>query len=260
MCILRYLPAMLPSASSTTAVLWYRPVARFSNSELTRTTPCCLASAESRPVLGPGIVSARSNSSTDSCWQKYDPLCSSCSTTSFAPWRAASPTRASITSRFSAAPPWLRSWTRATGSVLVFFIECRPAAVFRGPAIVGRRCCPLDEAGRQLHGNAVQAAVLPDQSAAGHLHHFATRMGFGQHCGGEVVGRVVIGGHQHGAVDHQVVGVAGGEPAPAVEHRLRPGQRKHPVGASVDGAQRGELGRHRREFGVVRVGGALACL
>src|SRR3546814_3171078 len=79
MCILRYLPAVLPSASKTTAVLWYRPVARFSNSELTSTTPCCFASPERRSVLGPGIVSARSNSSTDSCWQKYGPLCSSCS-------------------------------------------------------------------------------------------------------------------------------------------------------------------------------------
>src|SRR3546814_8457440 len=67
MCILRYLPAVLPSASKTTAVLWYRPVARFSNSELTSTTPCCFASPERRSVLGPGIVSARSNSSTDSC-------------------------------------------------------------------------------------------------------------------------------------------------------------------------------------------------
>ena len=51
MCILRYLPATLPSASNTTAVLWYSPVARFSNSELTRTTLCRFASGASRSVL-----------------------------------------------------------------------------------------------------------------------------------------------------------------------------------------------------------------
>ncbi len=82
MCILRYLPSKVPSLSNTTAVLWYRPAARRSNSEPTSTTPCCFASAPRRSVLGPGIGSARSNSSTDSCWQKYGPLCSSCSSTS----------------------------------------------------------------------------------------------------------------------------------------------------------------------------------
>src|SRR4249919_1658608 len=51
MCILRYLPATRPSVSKTTAVLWYRPVARFSNSELTSTTPCCFARRDNRFVL-----------------------------------------------------------------------------------------------------------------------------------------------------------------------------------------------------------------
>ena len=55
MCILRYLPSRLPSASNTTAVLWYSPAARRSNSEPTITTPCCCASAPRRSVLGPGI-------------------------------------------------------------------------------------------------------------------------------------------------------------------------------------------------------------
>src|SRR5690606_10001900 len=204
MCILRYLPAVEPSASKTTAVLWYRPVARFSNSELTSTTPCCFASADSRSVLGPGRVSARSNSSTHSCWQKYAPLWSSCSSTSFAPWRAASATRASITSRFSAAPPWLRSWTSATGSVSVVMAgPCGGAA--REPAIVGWPCCPSDESGGQLHRDAMQAAVLPDQGPARHLHHLAARMRPCQHRRRGVVRRIPVGGHQHRAVDQQVV-------------------------------------------------------
>ena len=39
MCILRYLPATVPSLSITTAVLWYRPGARRSKSDVTMTTP-----------------------------------------------------------------------------------------------------------------------------------------------------------------------------------------------------------------------------
>src|SRR5687768_4583621 len=212
MCILRYLPATLPSASNTTAVLWYRPVARFSNSELTSTTPCCLASGARRSVLGPGMVSARSNSHTSSCWQKYGPLCSSCSSTSLAPRLAASATRCSITDRFASASPWLRSWISATGRVVFFIVS--PDIVVRArrgrPPIVGRAhdahenvggtqrtAVPSAESGddalRQLHRDAVQAAVLPDQRAARDLDDFAARKGFGEHGLCLRIGLVAVG-------------------------------------------------------------------
>ena len=40
MCIFRYRPRSVPSASITTAVLWYSPGARRSNSEAITTTWC----------------------------------------------------------------------------------------------------------------------------------------------------------------------------------------------------------------------------
>ena len=48
MCILRYVPTMLPSRSKTTAVLWYSPAARRSKSEATTTTLCLRAAARER--------------------------------------------------------------------------------------------------------------------------------------------------------------------------------------------------------------------
>src|SRR5690606_11460412 len=210
MCILRYLPAMLPSVSSTTAVLWYRPAARRSNREATSTTPCRFASAPSRSVVGPGMVSARSNSCTDSCWQKYGPLCSSCSSTSLAPPAAASATRASIAARLAASLPWSISCTSATRRV-------------RGGSA---RLVDITGSLGNLHGHAMQAAVLPDQRAAGHLHDVPAREGLGQHRRGARVGRVAVGRHQHGAIDDQEVGVGRREPpfavGAAVQDRLRP--------------------------------------
>ena len=70
MCILRYLPQMEPSLSSTTAVLWYSPAALRSNSEPTSTALHSLASPASHSVSGPGIGEAMSKQLVFSSWQK----------------------------------------------------------------------------------------------------------------------------------------------------------------------------------------------
>src|SRR5690606_28693962 len=109
----------------------------------------------------------------------------SCSSTSLAPLPAASATRCSITDRLASASPWLRSWTRATGRM----------SCFMGSSVVSG-----EYAGGQLHGDAVQAAVLPDQRLARHLDDLAAREGVGQHRGRTPVGRVIVGRHQYRAV------------------------------------------------------------
>ena len=114
MCILRYVPAIFSERSNTTAVLWYRPAARRSNKDATTTSFSSAASLPMRSVDGPGIDSARSNSSTDSCWQKYGPLCNSCSNTSCAPAFAASRKLDSIASRLALTLPRSRSCSSAT--------------------------------------------------------------------------------------------------------------------------------------------------
>jgi hypothetical protein len=92
------------SLSSTTAVLWYRPGARRSNSEATITTPSSSASAPSVSLVGPGTGSAWSKRRVSSVWQKYTPVCSSCSSTSCAPRACAARTPSMLAVRF-----WSRS-------------------------------------------------------------------------------------------------------------------------------------------------------
>src|SRR5690349_15568323 len=156
-----------------------------------------------RSVLGPGIDSARSNSPTCSRWQKYGPLCSSCSSTSRAPAAAASRRPASIASRFASRLPRLVSCSSATLSVLPVIACLLPwnacetgSLAEQGGAVVAkvllRGARSAQQAGRQLHGDAVQAAVLPDQRAAGHLHHFAARISDADDAGGLVVGRIAV--------------------------------------------------------------------
>ena len=58
MCIFRYLPKYVPSASIIAVVLWYKPSALFSKSEAIITTFSSLESVESTSVVCPGIASA----------------------------------------------------------------------------------------------------------------------------------------------------------------------------------------------------------
>ena len=60
-----------PSASITTAVLWYSPAARFSNTDATTTALYFRASRASASVDGPGIDSASAKNRWSSAWQKY---------------------------------------------------------------------------------------------------------------------------------------------------------------------------------------------
>ena len=86
MCIFRYFPKYVPSASKTAVVLWYNPAARFSNKEAIITTPNSLATPESVSVDGPGIGSANLKFSGSSTSQKYNEVNNSCKQTIFAPF------------------------------------------------------------------------------------------------------------------------------------------------------------------------------
>lgn len=54
MCILRYFPAIVPSFSKTTAVLWYRPGARFSKGKAPRRYPILSPRHRRFPSMGRG--------------------------------------------------------------------------------------------------------------------------------------------------------------------------------------------------------------
>ena len=101
MCILRYMPRNVPSASTTQAVLWYSPVARFSKPEATITTPSSAASLQWASVSSPGMGSARLKRSHSSVLQKYSVVKSSCVQMICAPWAAASRMAASVFSLFT---------------------------------------------------------------------------------------------------------------------------------------------------------------
>src|SRR3546814_3744131 len=61
----------------------------------------------------------------------------------------------------------------------------------------------LRQSAGELHGEAVQAAVLPDQGAAGDGDDFAAGEGLPDDVCSRGVGIVTVGGHQHRAVDDQ---------------------------------------------------------
>src|SRR5579864_9553593 len=87
------MPFTVPSASTVTAVLCYRPRARFSKIDPITTTLLSRAASASASVVGPGTASARSKSLASSRWQKYCALKSSGRHTTFAPIFAASDLR-----------------------------------------------------------------------------------------------------------------------------------------------------------------------
>ena len=64
----------------------------------------------------------------------------------------------------------------------------------------------------ELHGGAVEGAVLADEDAAVDGDDVVLGEGLLQLATGEVVGvGLTVGGHQHGAVDGEEVGVGGGQ-------------------------------------------------
>src|SRR5689334_18907280 len=227
MCILRYLPTSLPSRSNTTAVLWYSPGARRSNSEPTSTIFNSLASLPRRSLDGPGIGSARLNSSVLSCWQKYTLACSSWSITSFAPAFAALRMPASLAFRFFSRSVPQDCCTRPTFRI---FLD-------------------IDLRGlRDLHRHAMKAAILVNEGAAINADHLTLREAGSQALERDVVGGGAVGRHQHGAVHDQEVRVAGGQAAAVVISGRWQGQRHQLVGLVERIPERGELVGHRPQI------------
>ena len=69
-----------------------------------------------------------------------------------------------------------------------------------------------EDADGELHGGAVEGAVLADEDAAVDGHDVVLGKGLLQLATGEVVGvGLTIGGHQDGAVDDEEGGVGGGQ-------------------------------------------------
>ena len=141
-----------PSASKTTAVLWYSRW-RASNSELTSTTPCCFANLPRRSVDGP-----RDGLGQVEFVHRF------------------------VLAEVRAVVQFLQQHSSA-GAGGLGHAGFDDGEVRRGIAVVaflhqrdGSFCTWTSTRARalgQLHGDAVQAAVLPDQRAAGHLHDFA---------------------------------------------------------------------------------------
>ena len=64
----------------------------------------------------------------------------------------------------------------------------------------------------ELHGGAVEGAVLADEDAAVDGHDVVAREGFLQLRAGQfVVGGLAVGRHEYGVVDDEEVGVGGRE-------------------------------------------------
>src|SRR5512141_1485456 len=84
---------------------------------------------------------------------------------------------------------------------------------------------PLNRPFWQLHGDAVQRAVLPDQREAVNPDHPASgkRLANGAECG--VIAFVPVGGNEHGAVYNQEIGVGSRKAAVLVViFGFRPGE------------------------------------
>src|SRR5689334_17725885 len=224
MCILRYWPAMRPSRSNTTAVLWYRPGARRSNSDATSTIFNSAASLPRRSVEGPGIGSARLNNSVFSCWQKYTLACSSCSSTSCAPRLAASRTPASLAFRLASRSSPQLCCTRPTVKVFLGILLATSGGL------------------RNLHRHAMEAAILVNERAAINADDLAVREARPQALERHRVGGAAVGRHQHAAVDDQEVRVARRQaPAVLVVQRLGQRQRHQLVRLAPRVAERGQL-------------------
>src|SRR5690348_13466741 len=106
------------------------------------------------------MASAWSNTWVSSVWQKYRPACSSWSSTSLAPLAAASRMPLMLSRRLWARSAMQLCCTRPTFRCLVALMS---SSLLR------------HHAAGELHGHAVQAAVLVDQGAAGHTHDLAAR-------------------------------------------------------------------------------------
>src|SRR5579859_3703501 len=104
------------------------------------------------------MISAWSNTWVSSVWQKYRPVCRSCSRTSLAPLAAAS------------RMPLMLSRRLAARSAMQF---CCTKPTFKDLAALMFLSLLRHHAAWELHGHAVQAAVLVDQGAAGHAHDLA---------------------------------------------------------------------------------------
>src|SRR5688572_2971530 len=111
------MPMIRPSASMTTAVLWYRPSARFSKSEATITILCFFAILVNASVLGPGIVSANLKNRWSSTWQKYWLPNSSCVQMTFAPCLAACSMRRDCFARLARKSSEQAICVRPTGTM-----------------------------------------------------------------------------------------------------------------------------------------------
>jgi len=105
----------------------------------------------------------------------------------------------------------------------------------------------------KLHGQAVQAAVLPDQRAARDLHDFAARKGFFKCrcCNG--IRRIAISRHQQRAVDDKEIRVRRGEAPAFIDDRFGPWQREQAIRFSFERAQRGHFLRHSSQVIEVRI-------
>ena len=192
MCILRYLPAMLPSRSSTTAVLWYSPAARRSNSEPTSTTPCCLRElAEALGARAGNRLGQVELVDAISCWQKYGAVVQFLQQHQLARRaRRLRRRRRSITARLASALAAVAA--PGSGRRAGVCGVAHASTVLAASCIVTQCRLPFC----QISGRQGTCTISrPGKACA------STR-------GGLVVGGVAVGRHQHRAVDDQEVGVA----------------------------------------------------
>ena len=111
-----------------------------------------------------------------------------------------------------------------------------------------------------MHGDAVEAAVLPDQRTARHLDDLPAGKRVGKDCGGRGVRGITVRRHQDRAIQDEEVGVTRCQPSIFFDDGSGPGQGEQPVGAAIRRAQRRQFPGHGLEFGVVRIGGIVAGL
>src|SRR5688572_31125767 len=168
------MPLIDPSVSITTAVLWYRPDARFSKSDAMMTILCLRASLPNVSVLGPGIVSASLKNRWSSTWQKYWLPNSSCVQTIRAPC-------------FAACSISFACLARLARKLSEQAICVKPTLTTREAVLV----LPLREVGRICFFIALRETKIPrgcsSESAAGARQHLQTNH---SECHPEVLRRI----------------------------------------------------------------------